>query len=63
MSDIHADGATRHIFTQTQRNSPGIFAVEAERDLIHTAWVSHYKVKTRLKTEESFKTIFNFTKW
>ena len=40
-----------HAFSQDKMYAPGILAVEAEGDLIHTAWVSHHLVKTRLKAE------------
>lgn len=41
-----------HILSPTQMHLPGIPAVKTEGDFIHTAWVSHHQVKTRLKAED-----------
>lgn len=49
MLDMFADKQITHVLSLTHRHSPGIPAVEAEGDLVHTAWVSHHQVKTRLK--------------
>ena len=38
-------------------NIPGIPTVETKGDLIHAAWMSHHKVKTRLKQREDINGI------
>ncbi len=50
--DIDTDRQVTHTWSHTLEHSPGIPAVETEGDLVHTAWVSHHLVKTRLKAEE-----------
>lgn len=51
--DTH--GPITHTLSHTLMHSPGIPAVEAERDLVHTARMNHHQVKTRLKEEEKHK--------
>lgn len=46
----HRETGNTHRVSHTHMHSPGIPAVETERDLVHTAWVSHHQVKTRLET-------------
>lgn len=52
MLDMFVDKQITYVLSLTHRHSPGIPAVEAEGDLVHTAWVSHHQVKTRLKQKE-----------
>lgn len=39
----------QHVIHMMALLSPGIPAVETQCDLIHTAWMTHHKVKTRLR--------------
>lgn len=49
--DMDTDRQITHALSHTQMHSPGIPAVETERDLVHAARVSHHQVKTGLKAE------------
>lgn len=46
------DVDTNSFISHTQTHSPGIPAVEAEGDLVHTARVSHHQIKSRLKAKQ-----------
>lgn len=52
---MDAHGQITHTVSRTLMLSPGIPAVETERNLVHAAWVTHYQVKTRLKAEGKHK--------
>lgn len=54
-SVLDTHGPITHTLSHTLMHSPGIPAVEAERDLVHTARMNHHQVKTRLKEEEKHK--------
>lgn len=47
--DVDPSRQITHTLSPTQMHSPGILAVETEGDLVHTTWVSHHLVKTRLQ--------------